>query len=255
MPPLHLESAKQAVLQGLFVVYLASLTSLLVGYRTRPAAIVAFLLHTAIRTTGYASAYGVDAFAHIMLFYFIWMPIGETWSLDRRFGRTTGEPTSAARLALRVIQLHLCMVYFFSGLEKSAGIDWHTGEAIWCVVMRRDLCPFDLSWIAHVPWLALLAAKGTLFGRNGLSDLCLASQHTICVGGHYDQHARRNWSDHGTLVIRGADERVHVRRIRRPIRAGWRRCGGRSGYRAASIRQLQLALFRPLRKNVCLPLH
>jgi hypothetical protein len=158
--PLGISEA--GVLQGLFVVYLASLTSLLVGYRTRPAAIVAFLLHTAIRTTGYASAYGVDAFAHMMLFYFIWMPIGETWSLDRRFGRTTGEPSSAARLALRVLQLHLCMVYFFSGLEKSAGIDWHTGEAIWCVVMRRDLCPFDMSWIAHVPWLALLAAKGTL---------------------------------------------------------------------------------------------
>jgi hypothetical protein len=158
--PLGISEA--AVLHGLFLVYLASLTSLLIGYRTVPAAIVAFLLHMALRTTGYASAYGVDAFAHIMLFYFIWMPIGETWSLDRRLGRTTGEPSSAARLALRVLQIHLCMVYFFSGFEKSLGIDWHTGEAIWCVVMRRDLCPFDLSWIAQAPWLALIAAKGTL---------------------------------------------------------------------------------------------
>ncbi len=158
--PLGLSEA--TVLKSLFVVYLASLASLLVGYRTRPAAFVAFLLHTAIRTTGYASAYGVDAFAHIMLFYFIWMPIGEVWSLDRRLGRTTGESSSTARLALRVLQLHLCMVYFFSGLEKWAGIDWHTGEAIWCVLMRRDLCPFDMSWIAHAPWLAFLAAKGTL---------------------------------------------------------------------------------------------
>jgi vitamin K-dependent gamma-carboxylase-like protein len=149
-------------LHGVFVAYLASLVCLIVGYRTRPAAIVAWLLHTAIRTTGYASAYGVDAFAHIFLFYFIWMPIGETWSLDRRAGRTTGKPSAAARLALRVLQFHLCMVYFFSGLEKGAGIDWHTGEAIWCVLMRRDLCPFDMSWIAGVPWVAFLAAKGTL---------------------------------------------------------------------------------------------
>jgi hypothetical protein len=149
-------------LHGVFAAYLASLACLILGYRTRSAAIVAWLLHTAIRTTGYASAYGVDAFAHIFLFYFIWMPIGETWSLDRRASRTTGEPSAAARLALRVLQIHLCMVYFFSGLEKGAGIDWHTGEAIWCVVMRGDLCPFDMSWIASVPWLAFLAAKGTL---------------------------------------------------------------------------------------------
>jgi hypothetical protein len=154
--------SEAVTLHGVFVAYLASLACLIVGYRTRPAAVVAWLLHTAIRTTGYASAYGVDAFAHIMLFYFIWMPIGETWSLDRRGGRATGEPSSAARLALRVLQFHLCMVYFFSGLEKGAGIDWHTGEAIWCVVMRRDLCPFDMSWIAAAPSVAFLAAKGTL---------------------------------------------------------------------------------------------
>jgi hypothetical protein len=61
----------------------------------------------------------VDQFANIGLFYSIWMPMGDCWSLDRYSGRTTGAPSAGARLALRVLQLHLCIVYFDAGFEKA----------------------------------------------------------------------------------------------------------------------------------------
>src|SRR5262245_6607948 len=67
-PAASLGISEPVALYGVFAAYLASLVCLIVGYRTHPAAIIAWLLHTAIRTTGYASAYGVDAFAHIFLF-------------------------------------------------------------------------------------------------------------------------------------------------------------------------------------------
>src|SRR5690606_15332491 len=31
----------------------------------------------------------------------------------------------------RILQLHLCIVYFFSGFEKLLGYNWHNGEAVW----------------------------------------------------------------------------------------------------------------------------
>jgi len=43
--------------------------ALLVGYRSRPAAVIAWFSHTALMTSGYLTTYGVDSFAHIGLFY------------------------------------------------------------------------------------------------------------------------------------------------------------------------------------------
>ncbi|HEV3416190.1 MAG TPA: hypothetical protein VG056_05235, partial [Pirellulales bacterium] len=96
------------------------------------------------------------------LFYCMWMPIGGAFSLDRTAVRTTGVPSSIARLGLRVIQIHLCIMYLSCGLEKGAGDDWWNGEAIWCALMRSDLCGFDMSWLASIPLLPKLAGLGTL---------------------------------------------------------------------------------------------
>ena len=87
--------------------------------------------------TGQASIYGVDEFAHIGLFYCIWMPVGQAWSLDRWGVADAG--TWEARLALRVLQLHLCIVYFASGIEKATGTDWRNGDVIWYALMRPAL--------------------------------------------------------------------------------------------------------------------
>ncbi len=149
-------------LQAVFLVYVTSLACLLVGWRTRSAAIAAWFLQMTFRHTAAATAYGADSFAHIALFYCTWMPVGAAWSLDRSAGREDGRPTAWARLSIRTVQIHLCLMYFIAGIEKAAGWDWWNGEALWCALMRRDLCPFDMSWIAQFPLLPLLLGWGTL---------------------------------------------------------------------------------------------
>ena len=62
---------------------------LLLGLRTRVAAVAAWLTHASMNVTGFLSIYGVDEFANIALFYMIWMPVGDEISLDRRTGRST----------------------------------------------------------------------------------------------------------------------------------------------------------------------
>jgi hypothetical protein len=136
-----------------FLVYVACLTNLLLGWRTCLSATVAWLAHAALKTSGCASIYGVDAFATIALFYCAWMPVGRSFSED---------PTPQARLTLRALQAHLCIAYFASGLEKAMSIQWWNGEAIWRALMRPDLGRFDFAWLASAPWLAKLACWGTL---------------------------------------------------------------------------------------------
>lgn len=156
-----------AVVQGTFLVYVSALSALLIGWFTRPAAILACLTHLLLMTTGNASIYGVDMFAQISLFYCMWMPIGQVMSVDALAKGETEKPSSFARLSLRVLQIHLCVVYFSSGMDKAEGIQWWNGEAIWRSLMRPDLAQYDMTWLASVPWLAMLLCWATLVVELG----------------------------------------------------------------------------------------
>jgi len=148
--------------QAVFVLYVASLAGLLVGWHTRVAAFLAWFTHLALNTTGSAGIYGVDMFANIALFYSVWMPVAHYASIDLRAKRVSGTPSSTARLALRVLQVHLCVIYLASGVEKASGSDWWSGEAIWRALTEPEFRQFDFFWLASVPWLAKLASWSTL---------------------------------------------------------------------------------------------
>lgn len=162
---------ESACIRGLFAVHMASLAGLLLGWHTRPMAVLAWLTHLTLKSSGRMMAYGVDEFQLISLFYFVWMPVGHAWSLDTLAGRVSTAPTAWARLSLRVLQLHLCVVYFTSGWFKASGEEWRTGEAIWNVLMRPDFGQFDFSWLASVPWVAMLVCWATLAVELGYAFL------------------------------------------------------------------------------------
>jgi hypothetical protein len=165
-----------AAIRAVFLTYLGALVFLLVGWHTRIAALVAWLTHLAMNVTGGASIYGVDQFANIALFYCLLFPVAHSASLDLRAGRCRGEPSPGARLALRVLQIHLCIVYFTSGLAKAEGPNWYNGEVIWESLLRPDMAQFDLTWLAWYPWIPTLAGWGTLFLEIGYPALVFFRQ-------------------------------------------------------------------------------
>ena len=152
---------ERVVLLGCFGLYLLALHLLLIGWKTRIVAIVAWLLQLSLKTSGTASAYGVFEFATIGLFYCVLMPVSEAMSVDAGSLRAD-RSSAAARLGLRVVQIHLCIVYLTSGIEKIRGEQWRNGEAIWRAVLRPRFQSMDLSWLAFYPTLPLLACWGTL---------------------------------------------------------------------------------------------
>lgn len=60
-------------------------------------------------------------------------------------------------IAIRLIQLHLCLIYFYAGLGKLQGETWWNGQAIWFTVASYEYQTLDLSWMAqHMELVAIL---------------------------------------------------------------------------------------------------
>ncbi|WP_404365169.1 hypothetical protein ACIHQR_33195 [Corallococcus coralloides] len=156
-----------AIIQGLAFAYALALLGLLLGLHTRLSAVVAWLLHTVLLNSISFFSYGVETFAHISLFYCAVMPVGTAYSLDVRAGRLSGAPSALATLSLRVLQVHLCIIYLTTGLEKLLGPVWREGTALWEVLMQPQYGQFDFAWLAVVPWLVKLATWGTLVVEVG----------------------------------------------------------------------------------------
>lgn len=154
------------ILGSVAALYVLSLVALLVGLRARFAAALVWLLHT-ILMTGSATNYGADIFANIFLFYLVCIPSGDALSLDRLLSRQPRGPTWSARLGLRVVQIHLCIVYLTSGIAKASGRGWWNGAAMWEVLTMPDFRTFDFSWIARHEWIAVLAGWTVLLWELG----------------------------------------------------------------------------------------
>jgi hypothetical protein len=163
----NLGAGSDQILYAFVFLYIVSLLGLLVGWQARVMALLAWFAHLTLSNTGTLGVYGVDTFANTALFYCVIMPVGESFSLDRKLGCLKGDHTPYARLFLRLLQIHLCFVYLSAGVEKAKGTQWWTGEAIWRSLMQPQFHVFDMSWLAGVPWVAALAAWGTLILEIG----------------------------------------------------------------------------------------
>lgn len=112
--------------------------------------------------------FGLDKVNCMLALYLALGPCGARYSVDRlwrirRGKHTERDPKVMANVAIRLIQLHLCVIYFYSGLGKLEGITWWTGEAIWLSVANLEYQSLDMTWLGHFPWLINLLAFSTLF--------------------------------------------------------------------------------------------
>ncbi len=163
--------ASATTVHVVFGLYGLSLLGLVIGYRTRLFVVLAWLGHTVTLNSGFFSLYGVDTVMHILLFYLVFSPAGAKWSVDAYLGRVSSAPSACARIAQRLIQLHLCLIYLNTGLAKARGDQWWSGEAIWRALMQPEFNVFDVSWLPSHPWLAVVACWSVLLVELGYSVL------------------------------------------------------------------------------------
>ncbi|MGI9087103.1 MAG: hypothetical protein ACR2HH_05080 [Chthoniobacterales bacterium] len=128
------------------------------GLFCRTSAVITWLLHLCLAKSGGFNAYGVDSVMTIGLFYLMLAPLPDRASLDARL--TVIKPSDPSLLGFfrRVLQVHLCLIYFFGGLTKLLGSGWWNGASVWRALTRP---PFDhVSPELLVHWRALLPSLG-----------------------------------------------------------------------------------------------
>jgi Vitamin K-dependent gamma-carboxylase len=128
---------------------------LLVGLFSRSAAISAWFLHLCAVKSGTLFTYGMDSFMSIGLFYLMLSPLPDRFSLDCRLRKLAPKDRHLYGFYRRVLQLHLCLIYFFGGLTKCLGFGWWNGASLWRALTRP---PFNvlspemlLSWKHFLP--------------------------------------------------------------------------------------------------------
>ena len=150
-----------------FWVYVFATTGLLFGYCTRCFAIFTWFFHYIIMCSIDIYVYGVDIFLQIALFYFIFMPVNKAFSLDALRRRVNTMPSWQVTLSMRVLQIHLCMIYLSSGYEKMLSDGWWNGNILWHSLVQPDFKQYDLEWIAQYPWIAIVLSWFTMFIETG----------------------------------------------------------------------------------------
>jgi len=150
-----------------FWIYVVGAVGLLLGIFTRFWAILVWFCHYILMCSMDAYMYGVDIFLQIALFYIMLMPVAKAFSLDARLKRVNTEATWGVTLSLRVLQIHLCLAYLSAGYEKMLSKDWWNGNVLWRSLVQPDFNQFNLTWLAHEPWIPMLLSWFTMVAETG----------------------------------------------------------------------------------------
>jgi hypothetical protein len=137
----HIGLNEWTVLSVTWWVLLGASSGLLVGFLSRTSAIIAWFLHLCAAKSGEFVSYGVDNFMTIGLFYLMLSPLPDRYSLDQLWRKLSPKDPQLIGFFRRVLQVHLCLIYFFGGVAKCLGSGWWDGSNLWRALIRP---PFNL---------------------------------------------------------------------------------------------------------------
>ena len=149
--------------KSLTAVSLLASISLSVGFLTRPTACIALAGYVSAVNRAPLNTFGFDDVLGIMLVPLIIGTAGARLSVDSIFWKKQSVPNTETTIALRLIQVHLCILYFFSGCGKLLGASWWEGTALWGAVANIQYRTIDLTFLAWHPLLINALTLGTLF--------------------------------------------------------------------------------------------
>ena len=133
---------------------------LLLGVASRFSAIAAWFFHLCAAKSGGFVSYGMDNFMTIALFYLMLSPLPDRFSLDWRLRNQRPKYPELLGFWRRVLQIHLCIIYFFSGLTKCLGSGWWNGSNVWRALIRPTFNVIDPEML--VGWKYLFPLAGIL---------------------------------------------------------------------------------------------
>ncbi len=147
------------------------LLCLCLGIGNRLIALTASFLHLAFIHRNYGIAFGADQVGGIFLIYLSFTNCNQRLSvtsfLKQKIARAQ-EPMESPQSDLltsifyRMIQIQLCVIYAYSGMEKLKGQTWWDGTALWSVFANPQMVIGNFLWLRHFPFLIVFLSFSTL---------------------------------------------------------------------------------------------
>lgn len=138
------------------IFFLLCIASLTVGFCTRVSAVAAYVVHLMFANRNMSVMFGVDMIGTFFFLYLCFANSGARFSLDALLGWANKKQTTISHIAYRFMQIQICIIYGFSGMEKLKGTRWWDGSAMWDVLSMGNMQRWDLSFVSHFP--VILAA-------------------------------------------------------------------------------------------------
>lgn len=151
---------------------LAALTSAL-GLWTRVSTIILAIGLISLHHRNSLILHSGDTLMRITAIYFVFMPVGAAFSLDRWLAQRRGrEMTDAISLwPQRLIQIQMAVLYFTTVWHKLTGFTWWDGTAAWYPPHLLEFQRFPVpAWFDQPPFLQA-ATWGTLVIELALATL------------------------------------------------------------------------------------
>ncbi len=140
-----------------------------IGLWSRATSILAFLATVAYANRASLAQFGLDDTNAMLAMYLMIGPCGAAYSVDnwlkrrRAGGKLAIEPRVGANVAIRLLQVHLCVIYFFSGIGKAQGPLWWNGLAMLMATANYEYQSLSATWLIHYKYLAYFLTHLTVF--------------------------------------------------------------------------------------------
>ncbi len=150
----------------LFLVAAVAVGCMTVGYRTKTAAIVSFVLLCSLQNRNPFILQGGDALLRVMHFWALFLPLGRRWALDlRREGLPVGVCPSSPNLVVSVasaaILFQVAFMYWFTAGLKSDPIWWRDGLGVYYALNVDQFTTPLGTWMLRHEWLHRLLSYAT----------------------------------------------------------------------------------------------
>jgi hypothetical protein len=132
---------------------------LLVGYKTRIAVLISWLLLTSTHNRFFDLQQGGDFVLRILIFWSIFLPLGSAYSIDGRLKATEEKkPRRVLSLATTAILLQVAFIYLFTAISKSRDVWWFEGSTLhYALNIDQYTKPLGYVLLSFTSWLPLFS--------------------------------------------------------------------------------------------------
>ncbi|MBJ43244.1 MAG: hypothetical protein CMJ80_08220 [Planctomycetaceae bacterium] len=152
----HMLNGSAAFQSALFLVAAFAAAALMVGFRTRFATVVSWLLLVSLHARNPFIVNAGDVLLRVVLFWSIFLPLGAVWSIDHRYRPQAIPKNPTTSVASAAILLQVACMYWMTAYFKWHGI-WLTPDGFRRVVELDSYAkPFAyqlLNFPDLLPWM------------------------------------------------------------------------------------------------------